>query len=95
MDVASCGISVYDRHAGKNTYSSLDPQRLDLRPSPFQCGLGLLERTFQLSNPVFGAICLSLIIPNLPSERLDQFNLNLFGISNLLDLLFPALGFAV
>jgi hypothetical protein len=80
---------------GRDTYGSFDPQRLNLCPSPFQCGLSFLERTFQFSNPILGAIGLSLVIPNLSSKRLDQFNLNLFGITNLLNLLFPALGFTV
>jgi len=80
---------------GTNTNGSFDPQRLNLCPGPFQCGLSLLERAFQLSNPVLGAVCLSLVIPNLPAKRLDQFNLNLLGIANLLDLLFPALCLAV
>jgi hypothetical protein len=88
-------MSVYDDNAGKRTYSSFDPQRLNLCPGPFKCGLSFLECTLQLSDPVLGAIRLSLVIPNLSSKRLDQFNLDLLGIANLLNLLFPALGFTV
>jgi hypothetical protein len=86
MDVASYHMSVYDDNAGKRTYSSF---------GPFKCGLSFLECTLQLSDPVLGAIRLSLVIPNLSSKRLDQFNLDLLGIANLLNLLFPALGFTV